>query len=130
MEPTFVRIADAIERQYATLPPEYHEAVDTLRDEIGNALGSAGLCSSGAFISWANTRRSSPVDLCETVAEVMLRVGAVVSHGEGELLVRGGGVYIDDVCQKSGSAIVPEHAMVIRCGHKFRWSITTGLPIR
>jgi hypothetical protein len=49
------QIADAVERLYAALPAVHHEAIDTLRDEIANALGIAGLASSSSFITRART---------------------------------------------------------------------------
>lgn len=152
MRLTTARIADAIERHYAALPPELYEAIDTLRDEIANALGIAGICSTTEFITRANTRRTPikrPEDMsqlerfqagialpgdtaeglfAETVVEALLRVGAVVSHAEGDRIVRGGGVYIDDVRQDNATAAVREDARVIRCGTKRAWLLANGQP--
>jgi hypothetical protein len=52
------RIADAIERLYAELPPETFESVDRLRDEIAHALAFGGLTDTTSFIERANTRRT------------------------------------------------------------------------
>jgi hypothetical protein len=58
MNTTTTRIAQAINSLYAANAndPSVIESIDAARDEIANALGLDGQCSSFAFVTMANTK--------------------------------------------------------------------------